>query len=385
MLRKSKRGWSRCPLRGAGNMMVRFLCLVVLFGAPSSGQIPSFEGRPIVDIQYSPAPPLDPADLARVQPLKKGESLRAAAVARAIDSLYGTGHFEDIVVEAEPSGAGVIVRFVLKNRRFVGGISTPGKLAFPPTHGEIKNASQLNLGTPFHDADVTAGVERIKRLLEANGLYEAEVTPVVRLEQPGDRVLVAFHVKENKRAKYEMPLITGHPGLPDATIVRATGWRIRFIRWWRQVTDARTRSGLQGVQGKYQSQDRLTAQVQLEKLDYDSQHRRVRPTLNIEPDPKVKVKAVEAKVSRRVLKRYVPVFEQRAVNNELLVRGQRNLRDYFQGKGYYDVDVQFRVQPVQNDVETIEYVIALGQRQKLVRLAFAGNKYFRSEAAVAGR
>ena len=43
-----------------------------------------------------------------------------------------------------------------------------------------------------------------------------------------------------------------------------------------------------------------------------------------------RVKAVEAKVSNRTLKKYVPVFEERRVDRDLLVEGARNLRDYFQ-------------------------------------------------------
>ena len=81
-------------------------------------------------------------------------------------------------------------------------------------------------------------------------------------------------------------------------------------------------------------------------------------------------------MSRRVLKRYVPVFEERTVDNDLLVEGKQNLHDYLQSQGYYDAEVDFRVQPPQNDVETIEYVISRGQRHKLVRLSIVGNKYF---------
>ena len=65
----------------------------------------SKEGR-IVDIQFPNGQPLDPADLARVLPLKKGQALRSADVAHAIDALFATGRFDDIVVEAEPAGHG---------------------------------------------------------------------------------------------------------------------------------------------------------------------------------------------------------------------------------------------------------------------------------------
>ena len=106
-----------------------------------------------------------------------------------------------------------------------------------------------------------------------------------------------------------------------------------MIHWWRQVTDGRTRKGVQGLLGKYQSQDRLTAKVELQKLDYDATRRRVRPHLNVDPGPKVKVKSVEAKVSKRVLKRYVPVFEERAVDNDLLVEGKAQSAGLFSKPG----------------------------------------------------
>ena len=69
----------------------------------SFSQISQFEGKPVVDIQYSPPSTLAPQDLARAQPLKIGEPLTTAEVASAIDGLFATGRFVDIRVEAESS------------------------------------------------------------------------------------------------------------------------------------------------------------------------------------------------------------------------------------------------------------------------------------------
>ena len=66
------------------------------------------------DIQFPNGQPLDPADLARALPLRIGQPLHSIDVAYAIDGLFATGRFEDIVVEAEPAGEGVIVRFVTR-------------------------------------------------------------------------------------------------------------------------------------------------------------------------------------------------------------------------------------------------------------------------------
>jgi outer membrane protein insertion porin family len=339
-------------------------------------QTSTFEGKPIVDIQFPNGQPLDPADLARVQPLKKGQALHSSGVARAIDGLFATGRFDDIVVEGEPSGDGVIVRFVTQNARFLGGIAVEGKVVESPNRAQVASAAQLSLGAPFRDDDVTQAVDRIHRLLQANGFYEGQVTPEVERGDDAQQIFLTFRIHEGQRAKYEMPSITGVTKLPDATVLRATGWRLPIIHWWRHVTSSRTRGGVQGVLKKYGDQDRLLAKVELKNLDYDSKLRRVHPNLDIDAGPKVKVTAVETQVSRRVLKRYVPVFQEGAVDDDLLETGRRNLQEYFQSQGYYDASVDYRVLPVQNDQETVEYAISRGMRYKLVRVTITGNHYF---------
>jgi outer membrane protein assembly complex protein YaeT len=379
------------------------LCIASLDAAVGSAQPAEYLGRAIRSIEYSHPEVLHPADLQRVTVLKVGDTLRAENVADAIDRLFATGRFQDIAIDVTPSGNGVAVRFVTEPARFLSGYTVTGGVSQPPNRGELTSATQFQLGMQFRQEDVAGAVDRIDRLLQSNGLYEGKVTPDVKtgssvdrlfvtfnssgldegkatpdvkMTSPAEQVFVTFNIKAGKRAKYEMPVIHGETTLPDGVIVHATGWRVPLIHWWRQVTAVRTRAGVQGILGKYQKDQRLTTTAELEKLDYDAQHRRVRPTVNINPGPKIEVKAIEATVSKSVLKRYVPIYQERTVDNDLLVEGARNLRDYFQSRGYYDVDVTFRMQPVVDDRQTIEYVISLGSRFRLTSLKIAGNKYF---------
>lgn len=335
-----------------------------------------FEGRNIVTIQYSPSSFLDPSDLAAAQPLKTGNPLRRKDVADAIDSLFATGQFDDIAVEAEPAGAGVAVRFVVKPRVFVEHVQFKGKIKSPPNEAELQSYVQLDPGSPFRETNVTAAVTSVTRLFEANGFYHTTVDPRVTHSEGGDQVFITFTLREGKRAKYEHPEIQGETLLPDSVILRASGWRLPIVHWWRHVTQARTDNGARGVRRKYESKDRLMARVDLSGVEYEAGTNRVKPRLSITPGPKVQVKAVEAKVSKRVLKRYVPIYQERFVDPELLLEGKRNLEDYFQSKGYYDVTVDFRVRGPENDLETIEYAISKGIRRKVVHVAIAGNKYF---------
>jgi outer membrane protein insertion porin family len=367
----------RCSLRLAARTTCVLACFFVFLSSfPATAQTRAFEGRPIVDVQFANGQPLDPADLARVQAVKIGQPLRSADVAHTIDGLFASGRFDDIVVEAELSGQGVIVRFVTQNAHFLGGITVEGKVVESPNRAQVDSAAQLSLGATFQDDDVTQAVDRIQRLLQTNGFYEATVTPMMERGDDAQQIFLTFKVHEGKRARYDTPTITGMTKLSDATILRATGWRLPIIHWWRHVSSSRTRGGVQGVLNKYGGKDRLMARVELKNLDYDASRRRVRPDLDIDAGPIVKVTAVETKVSRRVLKRYVPVFQERAVDDDLLQTGKRNLQEYFQGQGFYDVSVDFMVQPVHDDQETVEYAISRGMRYKLVKVSVLGNRYF---------
>ena len=358
------------------------IVLLFLICLPAFAQTAQFTGKRIVAIDYAPAQVLDESDLARVNPLKVGGTLQESDVANAIDGLFSTGRFEDIAVEAEPAGDGVRLRIVTKLEWFIGGVTVQGKIVTPPNRAQLRSVGNIQLGTVFHDDDVAKSVTSIRNLLQANGLYEANVTPGIERDNTAQQVFLTFQVKPGKRAKYEMPSIesdTTDKKLSEATILRATGWRYRIVHIWKQVTDSRTRTGVASVLNKYQAQDRLTSSVELQKLDYDAKRRRVKPSLKIHAGPKITIKAVEAKVSKSKLRRYVPVYQEHTVDNDLLVEGRRNLSDYFQSQGYYDVEVEFRTLPEANDSQTIEYAISKGQKYKLMKLDITGNEYFRAE------
>lgn len=353
--------------------------MVVLCTAAASGQVTEFENKPITDIQFSPPSTLDPADLAKALPFKKGDRLHAEDVANAIDALFATGCYRDIVVEAEPSGPGVVVRFITQLTGFVASVKIDGKIKSPPNRAQIESATELMLGTQFREDDIARAQKAIEGLLRGNGFYETTVTPDVRHDEAAQQVFITFRVAEHNRARYDFPIIEGQPGLSDRTILKATGWRIPIIHWWRQVTAARTRSGVQGLLERYQRQDRLNAQVEIPKLAYEPKRRRVRPTVDITPGPRIEVKTLETKVSHRTLKKYLPIFQVHAVDTDLLVQGEANLINYFQSRGYYDTDVTFRIEPEKNGVETIEYAISRGQRFKLVKVSIVGNHYFSTD------
>lgn len=339
-----------------------------------------FNGKTVTSVAYEPpSQPVDPRDLQRMQLVQPGQPYSSAQIAGSIDRLYASGLYDDIQVDAEASGAGVTIRFLTKPRRFIGHVGAQGQIKDPPSRAVIISDSQLTLGYPYDEETLATARKTIEQELRQNGLYESQVGVATAEDPLTHEVTIRFLVTAGKRARYEMPVITGEPKLPNKTIVKATGWRIPLIHRWRQVTSALTDAGTQGIQKKYAKVGRLTATVDMNSLDYDPDTGRAKATFDINAGPKVTIKALEAKVSKSKLRAYVPVYEEGTVDRDLLTEGARNLHDYFQSKGYPDVDVTFRQEPIQNDQEVINYYIATGPRRRLVSVQIQGSDYFTQE------
>jgi outer membrane protein insertion porin family len=359
-----------------GRRLGVYCCLVSAL-ACTTVRAEDFQGKTVIAIRYDPAiQPIDARDLQRMQLVQLGQPLDPRQVAGTIDRLFSSGLYDDIQVDATPSGSGVALRFITRPRRFIGHVGAHGDIKDPPNRAVIISDSQLSLGTPYDEETLETARKNIEHELRQNGLFQAHVG-VATIEDPEThQMTIRFLVEAGKRAKYETPVITGETKLPDGAIVAATGWRIRFIHIWRHVTQGLTEKGIDGIENKYAKQDRLTASVDLTGMDYDPLRNRARAHLQIDAGPKITIKALEAKVSKGTIRKYVPVYEEGSVDNDLLTEGAVNLRDYFQSRGYPDVDVTFKREPLQKDQDTIDYYIATGPRRRLVEVTIAGNTYF---------
>ena len=80
-------------------------------------------------------------------------------------------------------------------------------------------------------------------------------------------------------------------------------------------------------------------------------------------------------VSRGVLKKEVPVYEENAIDDDLLNEGKRNLLDYLQSRGHFDATVSFQKDSAA-DLLRVVYHIDPGPVHKLERIEITGNKYF---------
>ncbi len=366
------------PLHAPRRLPILIILLFVGIGL-APGQ--NFAGKIVRSVSYDPPDqPIDPRDLKRMLLVQVGRPLEMHQLAGTIDRLFSSGLYSNIEVDAEPSADGVRLRFITESRRFIGHVTAEGQISDPPSRSVLISDAQLSLGTPFDQEALQTARKNMEQIMQDNGLYESHVG-VATIEDPQThQMTVRFAVVSGKRARYDTPIIKGDTKeLSDKTILRATGWRVPLIHWWRQVTEATTDKGRAGIQKKYAKKDRLTATIDIPKEDYNPRTNKMTPTLDIDAGPKIDIRALEAKVPKSKLRSFVPVYQEGSVDNDLLTEGAVNLRDYFQNKGYPDVDVTFKREPMQGDRQVINYFIATGPRRKLVNIDVTGSNYFTSE------
>lgn len=359
------------------------ICLVLLALAPfhpAAGQGSRYEGRRIATIRFEPPEqPLEAEEIKNILPLKIGGTLRMADVEAAIARLFATGRYEDIQVDAEEYGDDVIIRFVTRESRFIGHVSVNGDVPDPPNRGQLVSATGLQLGQPLTEEGVERALAGIENLLNANGFYESRVKPVFRYDGDTQQMHVDFEIYTWRRARFDRPNFKGDLKASPDTLIGEAGWRRWLLGGWKPVTQMRVRQGLDNIRLHYERQGRLEAKISFESLSYDRDTHRVIPTLEIDAGPKIEVRAFGAKLSRKLIRQHVPIFQEHTVDHALLVEGARNLEDYYQSQGYFDAEIEPKQQRVTNDQATVDYLINVGKRHKLVHIEISGNRYFDRE------
>ena len=88
---------------------------------------------------------------------------------------------------------------------------------------------------------------------------------------------------------------------------------------------------------------------------------------------------VGAKLNKALIKKLIPVYEEGAVDDDLLNEGDRNLRDYYQRAGYFNVKITHDRKVHTAELSDIVYTVNLGRKHKVLNVSVKGNKYFSND------
>ncbi len=344
---------------------------------PDLESLTGFTGRRVHDIQFrGVAVAADIPRLLSLIPQKAGQPLDKRKLRASLQTLYATGRFQDLAAEVDPAPQHELsLVFIAKQNQFVGAVGLTDAPRHGPSAHQLVNASKLQLGELLTGERLRQAIEGMGKVLEEDGFYGSTITPQLTPHPDTQLVEVLFRVAAGPRASVGDIKVTGDAGFASGQISD-----MAKLRRGDAVTAQSIPRALQRLRKKYQKQGRLEAQVSMVSRAYRPPSNTVDYTLNIVRGPLVAVHVEGTRLSRAVIKRSVPVYEEGAVDDDLLNEGRRNLRDYLQTQGYFDSQVSVvRKEQPGADRTDIVFDVDRRARHKLVAVALDGNQHFPSD------
>ena len=339
----------------------------------SANAFARYAGYHVRSLSFQNAQRVDQADLLKAIPLQPGQAIDRKIVHDSIEQLFESGRFRTIAADVTPySDHSLDVIFVVEEKLFIGSLVVFGAPG-PPTANQLVNGSKLQLGQEFDEDAIASGIERMKRLLAESGYF----TPTIRMNSSLDpqhqRIGLSFIVDRGRRAQVGEVVVKGDPGYPPSKIRGITK-----LHSGQAVSAGRLSRGLTRLRKKYQNSDRLESQVSVVDRNYHLDTNRLDYVFDINRGPIVDVRIEGVHLRRGLIRKYVPIYEEGALDEDLLSEGRRNLRDYFQTKGFFDTQVASKVsQKAGRDL--VIFDVDRGVRHTFSDLVINGNRYFPSE------
>ena len=336
---------------------------------PSAALMQAYIGKVVQRIEIPAVSESDREHLIQLLPQKTGDPLDRTRVGNSIRVLYATGRFADIQAEATPSDEGVILTFTTSGNSFVGAVTVDGAPPHPAPN-QIVNASKFQLGELFTQEKLDKAIENIQQLMQEGGYHRARVTAETVANAATQQRDILFHISRGEQAHVGEVKVTGSSGMSSIEVQD-----IAHLNHGDKITAARVSGSLQRLRKRFQKQNRALAQVSIADQTFHPESNAVDFTFQIDPGPVVVIYARGYKISRGVLKKEIPVYEENAVDDDLLNEGKRNLLDYLQTKGHFDASVDIQKETDAKTMKVI-YQINPGPLHKLMQIDITGNKEF---------
>jgi outer membrane protein insertion porin family len=311
-------------------------------------------------------------------PLQLNRPFTAEAERESLRQLYRTGRYEDIVVRATNGPEGLALDFVVRRSFFVNAVRVNG-LHEPPSDSVAVSSMRLGLGEPFRESDMPAALDRLRSALEDEGLYQAKLTYRLVPHPETRQMDIIVDVIPGQRAFVGTINLINQSPFNDAELRE----RLRLKPRTRVTSGALERS-VENSRKWLIARGYLGARVSVVRGAYEPDTNQVALQASVFAQLKVRVQVLGAKISLSTLRSLLPIYEEGAVDEDLLQEGRRNLRDYLQRQGYFDAEVNYTTEedPAEgqkDSTEVITYRVELGSHHRLVGVAFSGNRYFRDD------
>jgi outer membrane protein assembly factor BamA len=343
---------------------------------PETNQmLASYEGQNVSSVVLAGHPDLKLEELEPVMTQKANQPFSGRKVEETAKALKIAGHFDQVHVEVQPDARGITIYFILEPASWFGIFNFPGAERFP--YSQLVQTANYPPEWPYSAEEVEKDRASLQAFFQQQGYFQAQVKSELRADRDRGIVNVDFHCDLDEKAKFGSAVIAGAPDGDEAKLdKKLTGIAARgrgaSIRPGKTYYRSNVDKAVRYLQSLLVKQGYLGAQVKLEGAEYNPDTNRADIHFSIQPGLVTHVQITGAHLWSWTRKNLLPVYQGVGVDDETVQEGQQALISYFQGKGYFDVKVNSRLEKRQS-TDTVIYQIEKEGKHKVSSVELAGN------------
>ncbi|MCX7186512.1 MAG: outer membrane protein assembly factor BamA [Methylophilales bacterium] len=358
--------------------------MLLILGGLYAGSVLALEPFVVKDIRVEGIQRTEAGTVFTYLPVKVGETMNDDLAAQAIKSLYGTGFFKDIRIEAD----GDVLVITVQERSSVAQIEFSGNKSMP-TDKVKEGLKQIGIaeGQIFDKSQLDRAEQEIKRQYLSQGKYGATVKTIVSpLER--NRVAVRFEIEEGEVSKIRDINIVGNQifstdDLRAQLILTTPNW----MSWWNkndQYSKQKLNADLEALRSFYMNQGYLEFNIDSTQVSITPDKKDIYITVNVTEGEKYTISEVklagEMLVPEDELRKLMKVEAGETFSREKVTQTTKAITDRLSNDGYAFSNIN-AVPEVNKELHTAAFTFFVdpGKRIYVRRINIVGNTRTRDE------
>lgn len=364
------------------------IALLLLLSAGAWAQIavqgpqPIYDGQNVSAVDLIGNPHRDVESFRHLIEQQPGQPYSQSKIEASIAALQSTGQFPKVEVEVVPDPSGLRLDFLLEPSYYLGMVNFPSATKLF-SYTRLLQIADIQEEDPYDPARIAASEKALEKFFQRNGYFKAAVRVEPEIDDVHQLVSIAFTVNPGKQARIAEVRFQGTDAAETARLIhsirslraRLTG---ALLKPGKPYNPERVTAATKLITQTLASQHRLSSSVKEEAPQYHPETNRVDVTFKVEVGPLVTVQVTGTKLSvlpflsRRQIKKLIPVYSERSIDSDLVREGEQNLIDFFQKKGYFNAQVKTTFDSQPGKISLV-YEISKGTKHKLAGIVFQGN------------
>ncbi len=332
----------------------------------------------IKDIRVEGLQRTEPGTIFTYLPVQAGDVMSDEKATQAIKSLYNTGFFKDVRIEAD----GDVLVVTVQERSAIAKIDFSGNKSFP-SDKMTEGLKQIGIseGLIFDKSQLDRAEQEIKRQYLAQGKYGATVKTVVSpLER--NRVAVRFEIEEGVVAKIRDINIVGNNAyttddLRAEFLLTTPNW----MSWWNkddQYSKQKLTADLEALKSFYMNQGYLEFSIDSTQVSISPDKQDIYITVNVTEGEKYTISDVklagELQVPEEELKPLIKINKGDTFNRQLVTETSKAIGDRLGNEGYAFSNVN-AIPEINKEDHTAAFTFFVdpGKRVYVRRINLTGN------------